>query len=115
LSLKKFPDLTFSSLQLVSPDDQNYRLLVDMEDARYSLYDRQMIAEIDIIDVSEKEVKKMLEKKMKSLGISLEGYGNVELELSDDGSSYRLFYPQLLNGYLVYDPLRSVYSSDRSL
>ena len=107
LSLKKFPSLMFSSLQLVSEEDAGYRLFIDAEDARYSFYDSQVVAEVDIPTLSEKEVKKMLEKKLKSLGISLEGYGNVVLEPSSDGR-YLLFYPQLLNGSLVYDPLSSV-------
>lgn len=111
LSLKKFPDLTFSTLQLVSQEDEWYRLFVDVQDARYSIYDSQILAEIDSWTFSEKEIKKMIEKKMKSLGISLEGYGSLEIKSSHDGT-YQLFYPQMLNGSLIYDPL---YNEDTPL
>jgi hypothetical protein len=55
-------------------------------------------------DLTEKEVIKAIEKKLKSLGISLAGYGKVQIQNYAEENTIGIFYPQLINGKTVRNP-----------
>ena len=67
LSLKRFPEMTFRQTQLVSKADAGYQISLDMEGGRFTLLDYAATEVIDTEIPTEKEIRKRIERKLKSL------------------------------------------------
>jgi hypothetical protein len=107
ISLKKFDNISIKNLQLMGSSTDLYEIAVDMEKGYLSLLDTTA-AEIEedfTGPLSEKEISKRIEKKLKGLGISLAAYGKPHFEFTENSPEVWISYPLLLNGYPVWEPV----------
>jgi hypothetical protein len=104
ISLKKFDELAFSHLTMISQEENSESSVnIDMVEGTFSLYDMELSPEKSE-KLTEKELIKAIEKKLKSLGVSLAGYGKVQIEKYEEENIIGIFYPQLINGHPVRNP-----------
>lgn len=109
-SLKAFPDASLSSLQFVGSGGL-YTISINPSIGEVSLYEKDSFGGDDTLvekKLSEKELNKRIEKKLKTWGISLKGYDSPRYSWLDESvyvnwNIVEVFYPFLLNGFPVWD------------
>ncbi|MDR2540471.1 MAG: hypothetical protein LBD11_01490 [Candidatus Peribacteria bacterium] len=112
ISLKTFPDMTVESIVLQAKDGSPYSLYVDTVEGSIALSNSVLYEFDDSLGDSKPEVKmyaykdlsKKIEKKLKTFGISLVGYGKLQIETSSEDGLVEILFPSLFNGYPVWNP-----------
>jgi hypothetical protein len=104
IALKQFEELQMGDITLITPSNEYLNLHVANGSANFFKHSEPTEQKIipPAEQLSEKEIEKLIEKKLKSLGISLANYGKAEL-LSSDAFTVAFAYPWMLNGYSIWD------------
>ncbi|MDR0859702.1 MAG: hypothetical protein LBO09_01610 [Candidatus Peribacteria bacterium] len=112
LSLKNLPEMNIDALILQVKDADTYSLHIDIREGTIALVNNSLYELSEASDASESSAKvydpkglsKKIEKKLKGLGISLAGYGNIQIEHRLEENAVDFLSPFLLNGYTVWSP-----------
>ncbi|GHW02695.1 hypothetical protein AGMMS50249_4810 [candidate division SR1 bacterium] len=104
LSFRHFSDLVPSNFSVSESNPEGYN--ISFLNGRLNIYQAGKNSNCNADScpkTTDKQIQKLVEKKLKTLGISLQNYGKPEITINTDNSFATIFYPFMLNGYPVYD------------